>query len=199
VIREDEQTQTDMSAEATDTRSVTVPHGAAATLSGPSDGGSSPPYACHMKLAIQLSQIGALVQKCGGPFGAVVVKDGRIVGEGYNTVLSDNDPSAHAEVNAIRNACQQLKTVHLKDCDLYTSAECCSMCLSLAYWSHVRHIYRAASAADTQRYGGFDDVRIQEQLQRPASERTIPETVFMRDEALAVWEQYQAMPGKQSY
>src|SRR5690606_23395164 len=113
-----------------------------------------------MKRAIELSRQGALVEKAGGVFGAVVVKDDQIIGEGYNQVVKQKDPTWHAEMEAIRQACKTLKTPHLDGCILYTSAECCPMCLSAAYWAHISCIYYASTTKDALQYGDFADIDI---------------------------------------
>ena len=127
----------------------------------------------------------------GGPFGAVVVLDGRIIARGANSVTSSNDPTAHAEVVAIRNACTALKNFQLPDCDLYTSCEPCPMCMGAIYWARPRNVYFGCTASDAAKIG-FDDSFIYDELRRPPTERRIPMMQAMRDEALAafrVWEQ----------
>src|ERR1700753_3050247 len=109
----------------------------------------------------------------GGPFGAVVVKDGKVIATGANQVTAVNDPTAHAEVTAIRNACKALGTFQLEGCDVYTSCEPCPMCLAALYWSRCRAIYYGNSAADAAKVG-FDDSRLYEEVKKPLSERTIP-------------------------
>ncbi|WP_166000210.1 nucleoside deaminase [Bacillus sp. Cs-700] len=109
----------------------------------------------------------------GGPFGAIVVKDGVVIGEGFNQVTSDHDPTAHAEVVAIRNACQKLGTHQLDGCVIYASCEPCPMCLGAIYWSRPDRVYFAASrheAADA----GFDDAVIYEEIEKKPEQRTIP-------------------------
>lgn len=110
--------------------------------------------------------------KAGGPFGAVVVRNGEIIGSGYNRVVMDCDPSAHAEIVAIRAACAKMGAFHLDDCDLYTTCEPCPMCLAAAYWAHIRCIYYANSRQDAADIG-FDDTFIYEQLALPMEERSI--------------------------
>jgi len=123
----------------------------------------------------------------GGPFGAVIVRDGRIVGEGANTVTATHDPTAHGEVNAIRAAAQQLGSFSLAGCELYTSCEPCPMCLAAAYWARVDAIYFGASAADAAR-AGFDDAVFYAELAKPAAERQTPSTQLLGDEAWASFE-----------
>jgi guanine deaminase len=120
----------------------------------------------------------------GGPFGALIVKDGRIVGEGANSVTSSNDPTAHAEVVAIRAACAAMSSFQLDGCDLYTTCEPCPMCLGAIYWARPSHVYFACTAADAAA-AGFDDAFIYEQLALPLGERKIPFLGMMREESLA--------------
>jgi tRNA(Arg) A34 adenosine deaminase TadA len=125
----------------------------------------------------------------GGPFGAVIVRDGSIVGEGANTVTASNDPTAHAEVNAIRAACQTLQTFSLRGAQLYSSCEPCPLCLSAAYWARIDSIYFGCTAADAAR-AGFDDAFLYEELRKEIAQRSIPATQLLRDEAwssLAAW------------
>ena len=109
----------------------------------------------------------------GGPFGAIVVKDGQIVGRGRNEVTATDDPTAHAEVQAIREACQKLGTFQLDDCELYTSCEPCPMCLGAIYWARPRAVYYACTKEDAARVG-FDDQFIYEQIMLPHERRSIP-------------------------
>ncbi len=119
----------------------------------------------------------------GGPFGSVVVKDGRIVGEGANSVTASNDPTAHAEVVAIRAACRALGWFQLDGCELYTSCEPCPMCLGAIYWARPERVYFASTAADAAA-AGFDDAFIYDQLAVPLADRTIPFVEMMREESL---------------
>jgi guanine deaminase len=137
----------------------------------------------YMARAIQLS-IENVVSGQGGPFGAVIVKDGRIIAEGANQVTSSNDPTAHAEVVAIRQACAVLGGFELKDCELYTSCEPCPMCLGAIYWSRLDRLYYGALAADAAQ-AGFDDSFIYREITLAHSERAIPMVPMMREEALA--------------
>lgn len=124
----------------------------------------------------------------GGPFGAVIVKDGKIVGEGVNTVTATNDATAHAEVTAIRNACRNLNTFDLAGCVLYTSCEPCPMCWAASYWAHIQTIYYGNRAEDAARID-FDDAFLYKQLALPSDQRVIPEHELLREEA---WESFQA-------
>lgn len=120
----------------------------------------------------------------GGPFGAVIVKNGDVISEAVNTVTSDNDPTAHAEVNAIRAACRKLGTFQLDGCDIYTSCEPCPMCLGAIYWSRPRAIYFGAGN-DTAAQAGFDDSEIYRQVRSPFSARSIPMQELLPGEAAA--------------
>jgi tRNA(Arg) A34 adenosine deaminase TadA len=113
-----------------------------------------------------------MLADAGGPFGAVVVRDGRVLAEGWNEVTSLADPTAHAEVQAIRKACAALGTFELRGCELYASCEPCPMCLGSAYWARVESVYFAADRADAAR-GGFDDAFIYDDLARPVPERRV--------------------------
>jgi guanine deaminase len=119
----------------------------------------------------------------GGPFAALVVKDGLVVGEGANCVTLSNDPTAHAEVVAIRAACEAMSTFQLEGCDLYTTCEPCPMCLGAIYWARPARVYFASRAADAAA-AGFDDAFIYEQLAVPLAERKIPFLETMREESL---------------
>jgi tRNA(Arg) A34 adenosine deaminase TadA len=124
-----------------------------------------------MKQAIELASEGVL-QNYGGPFGAIVVKDGKIVGRGHNRVTSTNDPTAHAEVMAIRDACKNLNTFLLTDCDLYTSCEPCPMCFGAIYWAHIKRVYFSATR-DTASDFGFDDGLIYREVALPSENRRV--------------------------
>lgn len=118
----------------------------------------------------------------GGPFGAVIVRDGKVVGCGWNRVTSTNDPTAHAEVVAIREACSHLKTFSLAGCEIYSSCEPCPLCLAAIYWSRLDRIYYAATCDDAAA-AGFDDRVFYRELAKPAGERSIPMEQALRDEA----------------
>jgi tRNA(Arg) A34 adenosine deaminase TadA len=119
----------------------------------------------------------------GGPFGAIVVKEGRVIAAGTNSVTSANDPTAHAEVNAIREACRALGAFQLTGCEIYTSCEPCPMCLGAIYWARPDRVYFAATASDAAK-AGFDDSFIYEELKRPHNERKIPFEPMMREAGL---------------
>jgi tRNA(Arg) A34 adenosine deaminase TadA len=126
----------------------------------------------------------------GGPFAAVVVKDGKIIAEGANCVTSTNDPTAHAEVMAIRNACAALRTFQLSGCEIYTSCEPCPMCLGAIYWARPARVYFGSSAADAAAIG-FDDSFIYQQVSLPPEHRSIPFISLMREEARAAFRVWQ--------
>jgi guanine deaminase len=134
----------------------------------------------------------------GGPFGAVIVQDGSIVAEGANQVTATNDPTAHAEVIAIREACRKLGIFELKDCELYTSCEPCPMCLGAIYWARLSRLYFASVAADASQ-AGFDDSFIYQEFALPHSERGIPMVQMMREEALAGFRAWQEKSDKALY
>ena len=150
-----------------------------------------------MARAIQLS-IDNVHSRRGGPFGAVVVKDGNIVAEGTNQVTSTNDPTAHAEVLAIRAACMKLGVFDLQGCEIYTSCEPCPMCLGAIYWAHLSRVYFANAAADASKIG-FNDSLIYREIAQPRSRRKIPMIQMMREEALAAFRQWKDKPNKIEY
>ena len=134
----------------------------------------------------------------GGPFGAVIVRDGRILARAWNRVIRDQDPTAHAEVNAVREACRLLARFHLEDCELYTSCEPCPMCLGAIYWARVRVVYYAAGRDDAAGVG-FGDARIYDEIASPPEKRAVQ---FMRMDAsaaVAVMRAWQAGEGRHIY
>jgi guanine deaminase len=150
-----------------------------------------------MARAIQLSIEGVQSGR-GGPFGAAIVRESKIIAEGSNQVTSTNDPTAHAEVVAIRRACEKLGVFELKDCELYTSCEPCPMCLGAIYWARLSRIYFASTAEDAAR-AGFDDSFIYSELKLPYAQRRIPTIQMMRDEALAGFRAWAARTDKIPY
>jgi len=150
-----------------------------------------------MAEAIRLAVEGVAAGR-GGPFGAVVVKDGQIVGRGCNEVTSANDPTAHAEILAIREACKSIGSFHLTDCELYTSCEPCPMCLSAIYWARIERYYFGCTAKDAAAIQFADDF-IRHELSVPPHERTIPAIPLMRTEALAAFAAWQAKAGRVPY
>lgn len=150
-----------------------------------------------MRRAIALATDNVVSEK-GGPFGALIVRNGEIIGEGANSVTATNDPTAHAEVNAIRAAAKALNTFTLAGCELYTSCEPCPMCLAAAHWARIDAIYFAAGAADAAR-AGFDDAFLYGEFRKDADARTLPETQLLRDEAWASFAAWLASPNKIPY
>ena len=150
-----------------------------------------------MRAAIRLSQ-SKMRANCGGPFGAVIVQKGKIVARGWNQVTSVNDPTAHAEVVAIRNACKKLKSFHLEDCDLYTSCEPCPMCLAAIYWARIKRVYYGNTRSDAARIQ-FDDDWIYREVARPISRRKLRMQQLLRSEAWEVFAEWQHKEDKQQY
>jgi len=150
-----------------------------------------------MARAIQLS-IESVQSGRGGPFGAVIVRGGKIVAEGANQVTSLKDPTAHAEILAIRQACAKLGAFELKDCELYTSCEPCPMCLGAIYWSRLARLYFANTAEDAANIG-FDDSFIYAELSLPHFQRRLPAIQIMREEALAGFRAWTEKVGKIRY
>ena len=150
-----------------------------------------------MARAIQLSMQNVVSGK-GGPFGAVIVKAGAIVAEGVNRVTVTNDPTAHAEVVAIREACEKLGDFELRDCEIYTSCEPCPMCLGAIYWARLERIYFGNDAADAAGIG-FDDSLIYREIALSPAERAIPMIAMMRDEAQAAFRAWLEHPNKIRY
>lgn len=141
-----------------------------------------------MREAIALSREGMRSGK-GGPFGAIVVKQGTIIARGVNQVTSTNDPTAHAEVVAIREACRVLQSWQLTDCDLYTSCEPCPMCLGAIYWARPGRVYYANTKEDAARIG-FDDQFIYNELEHPMGDRHLPFQQLLQDEAVQVFNEW---------
>lgn len=152
-----------------------------------------------MQRAIDLSERASLIEKSGGVFGAVIVKDGKIIGEGYNQVMKHNDPTWHAEIQAIREACKKMGTTHLDGAVLYTSAECCPMCLCAAMWAHIDHIYYGATIQDSLKYGDFDDVDFLAEIRKDPKERKLQFSELMRPEAVEIWKKFSVMPDRARY
>ncbi len=134
----------------------------------------------------------------GGPFGAVIVKDGAILAEAANRVTLSNDPTAHAEVLAIREACRKLGVFELKDCELYSSCEPCPMCLGAIYWARLARVYFGSLASDASE-AGFDDSLIYREIAQPRPERGIPMIQLMREEALAAFRAWREKSDKIRY
>ena len=149
-----------------------------------------------MRRAIQLSL--ESVKHGGGPFGAVIVKEGKIIAEAANRVTLDNDPTAHAEVNAIRQAARSLDRFDLSGCDIYTSCEPCPMCLGAIYWAHLDHIYYGCNRRDAAD-AGFDDEFIYEELSLAPAERQKMMEVLLPDESLAAFRMWKEKKDKRRY
>jgi guanine deaminase len=138
-----------------------------------------------MREAIRLSRQ-KMRENRGGPFGAVIARDGKIIARGWNRVVAATDPTAHAEIAAIRDACKKLKQFHLDDCELYSSCEPCPMCLGAAYWARLKRIYYATTRADAAAIQ-FNDALIYREICLPVSRRAIPMKSLLRAEALKVF------------
>ncbi|WP_029283279.1 nucleoside deaminase [Pedobacter sp. R20-19] len=145
-----------------------------------------------MKMAIALS-VENVTENVGGPFGAVIVKDGKFVAGSANKVTSTNDPTAHAEVSTIRLACNELNTFDLSGCVIYTSCEPCPMCLGAIYWAKIDTIYYANTKTDAENIG-FSDKFIYEELEKPMEKRSLPVVQMMRDEALQAFKLWETSP-----
>jgi len=150
-----------------------------------------------MRRAIGLS-LSSLRSPGGGPFGAVVVKDGKLVAEGFNQVAAHNDPTAHAEVVAIRRACQALETFDLTGCDIYTSCEPCPMCLSAIYWSRIGRIYYANDRVDAAEIGFRDDLLYHE-IPLPLDQRAVPSVRLLANEGKVAFDEWAVKPDKTLY
>lgn len=151
----------------------------------------------YMRKAIRISVANVDKQR-GGPFGAVVVKDGKVIARGSNQVTASNDPTAHAEVVAIRKACKALKTFQLNGCEIYTSCEPCPMCLGAIYWARPDKLYYANSKEDAAAIN-FDDNFIYEEMAKPVSERKLFTQQVLREHALEAFEKWKASPNKIEY
>lgn len=149
-----------------------------------------------MREAIRLAD--ESVERGGGPFGAVIVKDGAIVGRGANSVTLDNDPTAHAEVNAIRTACRSLGTFDLSGCTVYTSCEPCPMCLAAIYWAGISRIYFGNTRKDAAAIDFADD-HIYNELSRPLEQRSVPIIPLLRNEALHTFTRWEEKTDKTTY
>ena len=150
-----------------------------------------------MREAIHQMREAGIVNKSGGPFGAVVAKNGEIVASAGNSVIKDLDPSAHAEVNAIRAACKKLGTWDLSGCVMYTSCECCPMCYATAYWAGIRNVFYAASWSDYNDL--FSDEAINQDMQKPKEQREIKLTQILKCEACEVWDEFRKLPNGARY
>ncbi|HKL35331.1 MAG TPA: nucleoside deaminase [Salegentibacter sp.] len=154
-------------------------------------------HSYFLKRAIQLAEDG-MDKGSGGPFGAVIVKNGEIIAESSNRVTSTNDPTAHAEVAAIRIACEKLGDFQLEDCILYTSCEPCPMCLGAIYWARPSKVYYALSRKDAAEIG-FDDQFVYDEIALDMNERKIPFINMMREEGLPIFQKWEAKGDKIDY
>ncbi|HUR44402.1 MAG TPA: nucleoside deaminase [Candidatus Saccharimonadales bacterium] len=146
-----------------------------------------------LRLSIEQMRAGA-----GGPFGAVIVRQGEIIARGWNQVTTANDPTAHAEVVAIREACKKLGSFQLRGCEIYASCEPCPMCLAAVYWSRLDRLFYAATRLDAAE-AGFDDDFIYQELSRPMAGRKLETSQILRDDALGAFREWKTKPGKTAY
>lgn len=146
-----------------------------------------------IRLSVQMMRKGK-----GGPFGAIVVRGDKIVGRGWNQVTSINDPTAHAEIGAIRDACRRLKTFSLEDCELYTNCEPCPMCLSAIYWARIHSVFYGNTRNDAAKIG-FDDNEIYREVALPIRKRKLTMKPLLRREALAAFQEWKNKPDKIPY
>lgn len=150
-----------------------------------------------MHRAMELARMGML-RGAGGPFGAVVVRDGAIVGEGWNQVIANNDPTAHGEIMAIRDACVTLETFSLEGCEIHTTGQPCPMCLGAIHWARIVKIHYGFRIEDAAAIG-FDDSEFFRQMTLPPERRVIPSKELCREEALALVREYSMLPGRKTY
>lgn len=150
-----------------------------------------------MREAIRLMRQAGVVDKTGGPFGAVIVRDGKVLAATGNSVMRDHDPSAHAEVNAIREACRKLGSIDLSGAVLYSSCECCPMCYATAYWARISKIFYAAAWTDYDDL--FDDSKISQDIAKPYPQRLLAPQQILHAEAQKVWQEFRKMPDGARY
>lgn len=150
-----------------------------------------------MKRAIEMAEIG-MNSNAGGPFGCVIVKDDKIIAEGFNRVTSTDDPTAHAEIVAIREACKKLKSFQLEDCVLYTSCEPCPMCFGAIYWARPKMVYFACTKKDAAKID-FDDQFIYDELEKEIEGREIPFVRLLRKEAIPVFDNWAKKADRTEY
>jgi tRNA(Arg) A34 adenosine deaminase TadA len=156
-------------------------------------------HARFMRMAIAMARQSAIVDRTGSPFGCVIIREGEIVGAGVNRVPTDNDPTAHAEVVAIREACRNLGTYVLDGCTMYATGEPCPMCYAAAWWARVEAIYYASTIRDALDYGDFDDMGIYHAVSLSGPDRALPARELLRDEMVAVWQEFHAIPNRIHY
>ncbi|MBK1826568.1 nucleoside deaminase [Haloferula rosea] len=150
-----------------------------------------------MRRAIELARNG-MQRGDGGPFGAVVVRDGTIIGEGWNRVVADNDPTAHGEVTAIRDACTKLGNFDLTGCEIHTTGEPCPMCLGAIHWARIGRIYYGFRIEDAAR-GGFDDLKFYDTFARPAGDSPIPASELLAQEANLLIDEFLKSENRKNY
>jgi guanine deaminase len=155
------------------------------------------PEAQFMRSAIRLS-LAKMRAGAGGPFGAIVVREGQVIARGWNRVTSANDPTAHAEISAIRAACRKLATFQLDGCELYTSCEPCPMCLAAIYWARLDRVYYANTRRDAAHID-FDDDHIYREIPLPMEQRKIPMTQILRGEAMVAFDEWRTKTDKVRY
>jgi guanine deaminase len=151
----------------------------------------------YMLKAIDVMRKAGVTEKTGGPFGCVIVKDGEIIAAEGNRVIADNDPTAHAEVTAIRMACKKLGTFDLSGAVLYTSCMCCPMCYAASYWARIEKVYYAAECDDYLDI--FDDSAMYKDLELPFHDRKLKPEELCRAEANKVWDEFRALPDGARY
>ena len=149
--------------------------------------------------AIELARQTSLVHRAGGPLGCVIVLDGEIIAEGANTVLADCDPTCHAEMNAIRDACKFLGSHDLHDCVIYTTGEPCPMCYAACWWARIGKIYYASTIQDAKKYGDFDDEPILDSMCCPIASRKIAGEQILHQDMLSLWKEFSDMPNPIHY
>ena len=158
---------------------------------------SNQPNPDHLRRAIELATQNVLSGK-GGPFAAVIVRDGKIIAEAANSVTTTNDPTAHGEVNAIRAACRDLGTFTLTGCEIYSSCEPCPMCLAAIYWARLGAIYFGCGQQDAAK-AGFDDAFLYEEIRKESGVRSVPAQQLLKDEAWECFSTWLATPTKVDY
>jgi len=152
-----------------------------------------------MRRAIELARQTSIIEKAGGPFGCVIAKNEKIIAEGANTVLLDNDPTSHGEMNAIRKACKTLGTHDLSGCDLYTTGEPCPMCYSASWWARINKIYFASTIQDAEKFGNFDDAPIVDALKLKIEDRKISGEQLLRQEMIELWKEFNKLDNRLHY
>jgi tRNA(Arg) A34 adenosine deaminase TadA len=152
-----------------------------------------------MRMAIAMARHSAIVDRTTSPFACVIVRDGEVVGSGTNQVPIDNDPTAHAEVVAIRAACRKLGSYVLAGCNVYSTGEPCPMCYGALWWARAEAIFYAATIQDALDYGDFDDKPIYDAIAQPGPDRAVPARELLRDEMVAVWKEFHEIPDRIHY